>query len=108
MKIRASLLLAALALIHLALFISHANTSPYLWAIDLLIAAICLLSIVSDHVDSISRSKPKRKPTRPLKMPYSKLSIHDLLKCLQDLNEQERLIEKELELRYPETNLKRA
>lgn len=105
MKIRASVLFVTLAVIHIMLFVAHANTSPFLWLIDLLIAAICLAFMASVYVKSINRSKPKRKPS---KQRYDKLSIQALLKVLQDLNEQERLIEKELELRYPETYLSRA
>jgi hypothetical protein len=105
MKTRVTLFFAVLAALHLILFVSHANASPFLWIIDLLVTAICLVFTASIYVKSINRSKPKRKP---VKHRYNKLSVQALLKVLQDLNEQERLIERELELRYPETYLTRA
>jgi hypothetical protein len=105
MKIRATLLFAVLAVLHLVLFVTHANASPFLWLIDLLTVILCLVFTASLYIKSKNR-RPAQKKGR--KHRYDKLSIQSLLKVLQDLNEQERLVEKELELRYHETQLSTA
>ena len=97
--------LFTLFLIHMALFVCHANESPYLWAVDLIIAAVSLILMVSLTLPVIITIKSQEEPP---KAPYTDLSIQDLLKRLQRITDEEKAIETELEMRYPERYIRRA
>lgn len=105
MKKLTATFLFIIASIHIALFVHHASEPAYLWTVDLFIAGIAFILFTWLMLPTYETLKPiKKKPAEG----YGQLSTHDLLVILQKANETEKAIERELEVRYSETQILKA